>query len=100
VVIASAKESWLEMEGPVRPLLVAIFSWVAEQERARIQERTRAGMARAKAEGRSVGRPRAAITIGVARALLAEGKSMPKVAKRLGVGVDTLRRALARDDAA
>ena len=33
-------------------LLPAIFSWIAKQERLRISERTRAGLQRAKANGR------------------------------------------------
>lgn len=33
--VVSARESWLDPESPVRPLLVAIFGWVAEQERTR-----------------------------------------------------------------
>ena len=46
VRVLSARESWLDTDSPVRPLLVAIFGWVAEQERARLIERTKAGMAR------------------------------------------------------
>ncbi len=37
------QEPWLDASGPVSPLLVAIFGWVAEQERARLIERTKAG---------------------------------------------------------
>lgn len=43
------REGWLDLSGPVRPLLVAIFGWVAEQERTRLIERTKAGLARARA---------------------------------------------------
>lgn len=45
VKIVSVREPWLDTAGPVRELLVAIFSWVAQQERARLIERTRAGIA-------------------------------------------------------
>ncbi|WP_404800915.1 recombinase family protein [Anaeromyxobacter oryzae] len=38
--------------GPVRPLLVAIFGWVAEQERAQLIERVHAGLERARREGK------------------------------------------------
>jgi putative DNA-invertase from lambdoid prophage Rac len=55
VAIASVREPWLDSGGPVRPLLVAIFSWVAEEERRVLIERTKAGMARAKAEGKVIG---------------------------------------------
>ena len=37
VPVMSVREGWLDTSGPVRPLLVAIFGWVAEQERARLE---------------------------------------------------------------
>jgi hypothetical protein len=30
VTVMSVREPWLDTSGPVRPLLVAIFGWVAE----------------------------------------------------------------------
>jgi DNA invertase Pin-like site-specific DNA recombinase len=51
----AVRESWLDTAGPTRGLLVAILSWAAEQERARLIERTKAGMVRARAEGKKVG---------------------------------------------
>lgn len=56
VQVVSFKEPWMDTAGPVRELLIAIFSWVAEQERARLIERTRAGIAVAKAQGKRWGR--------------------------------------------
>jgi DNA invertase Pin-like site-specific DNA recombinase len=44
VKIVSVREPWLDTGGPVRDLLLAIFSWVAEQELRRLVERTRAGI--------------------------------------------------------
>ena len=41
VQVVSVRESWLDTGSPVRNLLIAIFSWVAEQERTRLVERTR-----------------------------------------------------------
>jgi DNA invertase Pin-like site-specific DNA recombinase len=55
VRVISAKEPWLDSGGPVRELLIAIFSWVAQQERARLIERTNAGIAHAKASGKRWG---------------------------------------------
>jgi putative DNA-invertase from lambdoid prophage Rac len=59
VPVISVREPWLDTSGPVRPLLVAIFGWVAEQERARLIERTKAGLERARRQGKRIGRPRA-----------------------------------------
>ena len=57
VGLKSLQESWLDTtdEG-IGKLLIAIFSWVARQERQRISERTKAGLARAKASGKKLGR--------------------------------------------
>lgn len=55
VTVLSVKEPWLDTRGPIRELLIAIFSWVAEQERARLIERTNAGIAHAKASGKRWG---------------------------------------------
>ena len=58
VAVKSLQESWLDTrdEG-LGQLLLAIFSWVAQQERKRIVERTKAGLERAKRQGKRLGRP-------------------------------------------
>lgn len=56
VRVVSVREPWMDNAGPVRELLVAIFSWVAQQERTRLIERTRAGIAVAREKGRPWGR--------------------------------------------
>ena len=57
VAIKSLKESWLDTsEKGIGELLIAIFSWVAKQERKRISERTKAGLKVAKANGKKLGR--------------------------------------------
>jgi DNA invertase Pin-like site-specific DNA recombinase len=73
--------------------MLGVFS---EFERAMIQERVRAGLARAREEGQQLGRPtleqsdpaRAAQV----RALRAKGMGVRRVARTLGVGVGTVLR--------
>lgn len=48
VEVVSLGEPWLDTGGPVRALLIAIFGWMAEQERTRLGERTKAGLDRAR----------------------------------------------------
>jgi DNA invertase Pin-like site-specific DNA recombinase len=92
----SVREPWLDTSGPVRPLLVAIFGWVAEQERARLIERTRAGLERARREGKLLGRPRVSpLKIAAAVQQVRAGASLREAASAAGVGYGTLRRALA-----
>ena len=98
--VVSHQESWLQMDGPVRSLLVAIFAWVAEQEKARMVERVQASMATAKRNGKVLGRPRVALDLDQAMRLRKAGLSLAQTAKKLGVGVGTLHRALAAEKAA
>lgn len=95
VQVVSVRESWLDTGGPVRTLLVAIFSWVAEQERNRLIERTKAGLAAARKRGARIGRPPAQLDMDHLRALRGEGLSVRKIAEAMGVGTGTVMRHLA-----
>jgi len=99
VRIISAKEPWLDSGGPTRQLLIAIFSWVAEQERLRIVERTNAGMQRARAKGVHIGRPFAGISRPLMLELRAHGASVRAIAHALStpgkpVSASAVQRAL------
>lgn len=96
VRVLSVREPWLDTDSPVRPLLVAIFGWVAEQERTRLIERTKAGMARARREGKKVGRPRtSAVLLHAAADLVSNGVPVAEAARRKGVTRASLRRWMA-----
>lgn len=74
--------------------MLGVFS---EFERGMIRERVNAGLARAKAQGKRLGRPRVdAITEARIRQLYAGGEGIGKVriAKTLGVGVSVVQRVL------
>ncbi len=97
VQVISLKEPWLDTSGPVRNLLIAIFGWVAEQERTRLIERTKAGLERARAQGKRLGRPPCSpILLRAAADLVATGVSVSEAAMLKGVKRTTLRRFLAR----
>ncbi|CAN7774820.1 recombinase family protein [Paraburkholderia hospita] len=73
----------------------------AEFERAMVQERVHAGLDRARAQGKTFGRPRVA---GPREeqilALAATGLGMLKIAKQVGVGTGTVQRIIAEQKAA
>ncbi len=96
VEVVSAREAWLDTGSPVRSLLVAIFSWVAEQERERLVSRTCQGLARARRQGVILGRPKKQIDLDRARELR-QTMTLRQVAAELGVGAATLHRALASE---
>jgi DNA invertase Pin-like site-specific DNA recombinase len=52
VTLLSYQESWLETLGEMADLFIALLSWVAQFESQRRSERTKAGLARAKLEGK------------------------------------------------
>lgn len=96
VPVISSREPWLDTAGPVRPLLIAIFGWVAEQERARLIERTKAGLERARRDGKRLGRPPASpILLHAAAELVARGVPVGRAASVKGVSRSTLRRFIA-----
>jgi len=94
VQVVSYKEPWLDTGGPVRSLLIAIFGWVAEQERLRIGDRTKAGLDRARRRGVRLGRPRVDLNIDQLMALRADGLSLSKIAAEVGVSVGKVHEAL------
>ena len=72
----------------------------AEFERSIIQERVRAGLQRARAQGKKLGRPR--VSCKVERAILkarARGLGKRKIARELGVGTSVVQRVLAESAA-
>ncbi|GMV42221.1 MAG: putative resolvase/invertase/recombinase [Myxococcales bacterium] len=75
-------------------LLLHVLASFAAYERDLIVERVRAGVARARAEGRHVGRPRVDLDLRAARALLTQGHSVRDVASMLDLPRTTLRRRL------
>ncbi|MGC2172456.1 MAG: recombinase family protein [Candidatus Sulfotelmatobacter sp.] len=54
----SLTEQYLDSTGMFRDAVISILAVVAKQERVRLSERTRAGLERARAEGKQLGRPR------------------------------------------
>ncbi len=79
---------------PAGKLQLHILAALAEFKRARIQERVKAGLARARAQGVRLGRPRRRID----RERLATVAGLPEreAARRLGIPRSTLQRWLAR----
>jgi DNA invertase Pin-like site-specific DNA recombinase len=95
VAIHSYQEAYLNTTGAFKDAILAILAALASQERSRISERTKAGMERAKADGKRLGRPpRAhwqldAQTIGSLRKAKPQGWSWKKIADHIGVSKGT-----------
>src|SRR5690242_6301150 len=83
----------LDTSTPSGRAMFGMLGVFAEFERALIQERVRAGLARARMQGKVGGRPRVTSeTEAAVRASLAAGTGIGKTARALGVGGSTVQR--------
>lgn len=86
----------LDTSTPAGRAMFGMVGVFAEFERAMIVERVRAGLARARKEGRVGGRPRIDAKIeGKVRQQLAAGTGMRAIATELGIGVSVVQRVKA-----
>ncbi|ELK6099419.1 recombinase family protein [Citrobacter freundii] len=73
-------------------LMLQMFSAFAEFEKSRIIERTKEGLARAKKEGKKLGRPVAVDTLQRVQEARAKGLSQSKAALALNLSLPTIKR--------
>lgn len=92
----SFMEAHFRTTGAAGELMIAIAAWIAKQERVRISERTKAGLAVARANGKVLGRPWKVFPRYRAEQMRKEGKSWRAIERELGVGQSTIRSALGR----
>ena len=78
VAFESYTEAHFRTTGPAGELMLAVAAWIAKQERLRISERTKAGLERARREGKHCGRPRRVFRRDLVAQLRAEGLSWPR----------------------
>ena len=85
----------LDTATPTGKLMLTVMGGVAEFERSMMLERQREGIAKAKSEGRYVGRkPTARAKADEVRALKVAGKSMREIAEALGISVGSVHGVL------
>jgi DNA invertase Pin-like site-specific DNA recombinase len=83
----------LDTSTPAGRALFGMLSVFADFERAMIVERTKAGLARARAQGKLIGRPKVAPELeNAVRGSLSDGVGILKTARTLGCGVGTVQR--------
>lgn len=93
--------SEVDTKSPTGRMLITMFAAVAEFERGVMLERQRAGIAKAKAEGRYRGRaPTARAKLAQMRDLRAAGLGASEIAAKLNVGRASVYRVLASADSA
>lgn len=86
----------LDTTTPAGRAMLQMLGVFAEFERALIQERVRAGLARARSQGKRLGRPPMTDELaGRIRRSLAQGNGIHKTARLLGCGVGTVQKVKA-----
>ena len=99
VAFESYTEAHFRTTGPAGELMLAVAAWIAKQERLRISERTKAGLDRARREGKHCGRPKRVFRRDeVARLRDVDRLSWRTIAERLGVPVSTVVDAYKRTE--
>jgi DNA invertase Pin-like site-specific DNA recombinase len=96
---AKSVDLYLHQQGidtstPAGKALFQMMAVFAEFERAMIVERVKAGLARARAEGKRLGRPKIDVAKerAIRTALATGGKGLLKIASEFGVGSGTVQR--------
>ena len=89
VAFVSLQEG-IDATTPAGRLQLHVLGAIAEFERARIAERVKAGLTRAKADGKQLGRPKGKIP--VARLAAVSDLSHAEAAQSLGLSVSTIKR--------
>jgi len=93
----SYTEQFFDSCGPFRDAVIAIMATLAKQERIRRSERTKAGLAIAKARGKTLGRPKTlTATPRDVKRLRASGHSFRAAARKLGISLRSVQRLVQR----
>ncbi len=86
----------LDLASPTGRVMFAVIAAMAEFERELIRERVQAGLRRARAQGKRLGRPPRVFHRDRVLALHEAGQSLTKIAAHLGVSRRTVQRVLRR----
>jgi DNA invertase Pin-like site-specific DNA recombinase len=85
----------MDTSSPLGQALFTIVSAVAQLERDLIRERVTSGIRNARANGKTLGRPKSAVDRDRILEMKTEGLSLRQIASGLGVGYGTVRSRLA-----
>jgi DNA invertase Pin-like site-specific DNA recombinase len=86
----------IDTRSPAGKVLFNIVAAIAEFERSLIRERVMAGLDRARAQGKQLGRPRAAVDGPRIAKLRREGLSLRQIARQLELSKDAVARSLSQ----
>src|SRR5437879_3657481 len=88
----SFTEQYLDSCGIFKDAVIGILAVIAKQERVRLSERTKAGLAIARSRGRQIGRPRLRTQPTEIARLRSSGLSLRAIGRELGISEGSVRR--------
>jgi DNA invertase Pin-like site-specific DNA recombinase len=88
----SFSEQYLDSCGIFKDAIISIMATLAKQERVRLSERTKAGLAIARSKGRQIGRPRLNVQSSEITRLQSSGLSLRAIGRELGISEGSVRR--------
>jgi DNA invertase Pin-like site-specific DNA recombinase len=91
----SFTEQYLDSCGIFKDAVIGILAVIAKQERVRLSERTKAGLAIARSKGRQIGRPRLKVHASEIARLRSSGLSLRAIGRQLGISEGSVRRFVA-----
>jgi DNA invertase Pin-like site-specific DNA recombinase len=97
VKFKSYTEQYIDSLGVFGEAIIGVLAAVAAQERIRISEQTKAGLARTRAQGTRLGRPVKNVDLRKARKLQEAGMSLREIARKLRVSPALVCNLLRRD---
>ncbi len=86
----------IDTSTPSGKMVFAMVAAIAEFERSLIRERVMAGLDRARAQGKKLGRPKAAVDGPRIAKLRRDGLSLRQIARQLGMSKDAVARSLSQ----
>lgn len=93
----SFTEQWLDSTGIFKEAIISLLATLAKQERVRMSERTKAGLVRARANGKQLGAPtKAAELVDQVRRLQEAGASNQAIAHALQISPSTVAKYLSQ----
>jgi DNA invertase Pin-like site-specific DNA recombinase len=90
----SLQEQWIDSLGAFSDAIVGILATVAKFEADRMSNRVRSGLARAKAQGKILGRPKAIVDRSKLENMRQQGMSLRQIADATGKSAMTIQRLL------
>jgi DNA invertase Pin-like site-specific DNA recombinase len=88
----SFTEQYFDSCGIFKDAFISIVATIAKQERIRLSERTKAGLAQARRNGRQIGQPRLTVQSSEIASLRASGHFLRAIGRELGISEGSVRR--------